>query len=97
MPHPFEIKPSATADTPDELMILWGDTPDASSASFYLPALSAAGIVRLADDLYGRHRLRVEDAHTIRCPAEGVTFLPIPSGTARTAGLLTVDSSIRDP
>jgi hypothetical protein len=91
MPHPFEIKPSAAADALDELMILWGNTPKASSASFYLPTLSAAEIVGLADGLYGRHRLRVEDTHTIRCPAEGVTFIPIPAGTARTAGLLTVE------
>jgi hypothetical protein len=72
-------------------MILWGDTPEGSSASLYLPELDAAKILSLADTLYGRHRLTLQDAHTIRCPAVGVTFVPIPVGTARNAGLLTVD------
>jgi hypothetical protein len=92
MPHPFEIDPYP-ADLPvaDELMVLWGNTPAGSSASFYFPSLGAAQIVQLADELYGRHRLSVEDAHTIQCPAGGATFLPIPPVTARTSGLLTVD------
>ena len=92
MPHPFEIDPyPAGLTVPDELMVLWGDTPTGSTASFYFPSLGAAQIVQLADELYGRHRLSVEDAHTVRCPAEGATFLPIPQVTARTSGLLTVD------
>src|SRR5205085_11580038 len=91
MPHPFEIEPATTQPpVPDELMVLWGNTPSGSSASFYLPTLSAAEIVQLADELYGRHRLHAEDAHTVGCPAEGATFLPLPPLTARTAGLLTV-------
>ena len=92
MPHPFEIDPyPADLTVPDELMVLWGDTPAGSSGSFYFPSLGAAQIVQLADELYGRHRLSVEDAHTVRCPAEGASFLPIPPVTARTSGLLTVD------
>jgi len=92
MPHPFEIEPpAAQPPVPDELMVLWGNTPSGSSASFYLPSLSASEIVALADELYVRHRLREEDAHTVGCPAEGATFLPLPPVTARTAGLLTVD------
>ncbi len=92
MPHPFEIELSSPdLSMADELMILWGDTPEGSSASLYLPELDAAKIVGLADALYGRHQLTLQDAHTIRCPAAGVTFVPIPLGTARTAGLLTVE------
>jgi hypothetical protein len=92
MPHPFEIEPyPVTLPVPDELMVLWGDTPAGSSASLYFPSLGAAQIIQLADELYGRHRLSVQDAHTIRCPAEGATFLPLPPMTARTSGLLTVD------
>ena len=30
MPHPFEIKASDSTDTPDELMITWGDVPQGS-------------------------------------------------------------------
>jgi hypothetical protein len=92
MPHPFEIRASARdAISHDELMILWGDTPPGSSASVYLPAVGAAEIVGLAHGLYGSHRLTVDDAHTIRVPAAGVTFVPIPSGAVRTTGLLSVE------
>jgi hypothetical protein len=92
MPHPFEIRPtSGKVPVPDELMILWGNTPQTSLASLYLPGLEATELLGLADVMYGRHQLAFEDAHTIRCPATGVTFIPIPPGTARNAGLLTVD------
>ncbi|APA90355.2 hypothetical protein BJG93_32665 (plasmid) [Paraburkholderia sprentiae WSM5005] len=92
MPHPVEIKPSAPgADSPDELMIFWGNTPAGSFASLYLPAVSATEVVGLAGQLYASHRLSVDDAHTIGFPAEGVTFVPLPEGTAANAGLLTVE------
>jgi hypothetical protein len=94
MPHPFEIKPTAPgADAPDELMILWGNTPAGSEASIYLPAINAANILTLAGRLYSNHFLTLEDVHTIRCPAAGVTFLPLPEGIGAAAGLLTVDLS----
>jgi hypothetical protein len=90
--HPFEIRPSPlTVQTPDELMILWGNTPRGSAASLYLPAVGAAEILSLADSMYESHLLTMEDAHTIQCPVGGVTFVPIPKGRARIAGLMTVD------
>jgi len=92
MPHPFEIKATAPgADAPDELMILWGNTPDGSAASIYLPAVNVADVLTLAGQLYSNHSLTQGDAHTIRCPAAGVTFVPLPEGTAAIAGLLTVE------
>jgi hypothetical protein len=92
MPHPFELRPSPTAtETPDELMILWGRTPAGSTGSFYLPEVSAAEILKLADSMYAAHQLTASDANTITVPAAGLTFIPLPSGTARSAGLLTVD------
>jgi hypothetical protein len=91
MPHPFDIKASTAAAVPDELMILWGDTPAGSSASLYVPALKAADILTLADAMYGTHKLQLLDVNTVRSPAAGVTFVPIPAGTAATAGLLTVE------
>lgn len=92
MPHPIEIKPTAPdADAPDELMIFWGNTPRGSTASLYLPTVNAADVLSLAGKLYASHRLSAEDAHTLHCPAEGVTFVPLPEGTAATAGLLTVE------
>lgn len=57
-------------------------TPQDSAAQFYLPALAAADILRLADDRYPGHALRLVDPHTIGCPADGVTFVPLPNGTA---------------
>jgi len=92
MPHPFEIRPSPPGvRTPDELMIMWGNTPAGSNGYFYLPALNAADILNLADTLYSSHKLTSDDPHTIKCPAEGLTFIPLPAGTARSAGLMTVD------
>lgn len=92
MPHPIEITPTDPSQAaPDELMILWGNTPAGSSASLYLPAFNASDILTLAGQLYSSHLLSAEDAHTIRCPAQGVTFIPLPQGTAANAGLLTVE------
>ncbi|HJZ76195.1 MAG TPA: sialidase family protein [Vicinamibacterales bacterium] len=92
MPHPFEIRPSSLkAALLDELMILWGNTPIGSQAQFYLPSLDAHEIVSLARAATGSTRLTVVDSHTLQVPVGGVTFIPLPRGTARSAGLLTVD------
>jgi hypothetical protein len=92
MPHPIELMPTAAgASANDELMILWGTTPQASMASLYLPGVDSADILSLADRMYPAHRLTATDPHTIRCPVGGVTFVPLPTGSARLAGLLTVE------
>jgi hypothetical protein len=92
MPHPIEIKPSnPQSGVPDELLIFWGDTPTDSTASLYLPAVSAGEIIKLANGAFLTHQLTQIDAHTIQCPVGGVTIVPIPQGTARNAGLLTVE------
>jgi hypothetical protein len=89
--HPFEIQASDSADTPDQIMLTWGNTPKGSVASIYLPAVEASDILSLADKLYVKHRLTATDAHTIEGPAGDVTFIPIPKGQGRYAGLLSVD------
>lgn len=89
--HPFEIKPSVSSQTPDELMITWGSMPTGSTAQIYLPAVAASNIIALADKLYVKHRLTATDANTIQCPAGDVTFVPIPQGPGRYAGLLALD------
>ena len=82
MPHPIEIKPSPpNVVMPDELMILWGDTPASGAATLYLPSVSAAQVIHLADQMYGLHRLTLQDAHTLRCQTAGATFVPIPVGS----------------
>ena len=91
MPHPFEIRASASASEPDELLINWGNTPAHSMASLYLPAVQASDIIALANSMYPRHLLSAIDAHTIQCPAAGVTLVPVPAGQGRYAGLLSVD------
>ncbi len=88
--HPFEIKPSASADAPDELMVTWGSTPTLSVGSIYLPAVAASDVIGLADRLYVTHRLTAVDPHTVQFPAGDVTFVPIPPGEGRYAGLLSV-------
>jgi hypothetical protein len=89
--HPFEIKASASATTPDELMITWGNMPKGSIASIYLPALASSDIIALANSMYGNHRLSATDGHTIQCPSGDVTLVPVPQGQGRYAGLLSVD------
>lgn len=95
MTHPFEVKASPSAQAPDELMITWGNIPQGSVASIYLPAVSSADVIALADTMYVRHRLTASDPHTVGCPAGGVTFVPVPAGQGRYAGLLSVDLPVK--
>lgn len=89
--HPFEIKPSASSQQPDVLMITWRGTPAQSIAEIYLPSVSSKAIIALADRIYGRHRLTATDANTIQFPASDLALIPIPAGTGRYAGLLSVE------
>jgi hypothetical protein len=89
--HPFEIKPSATNQGPDVLMVTWRGTSAQSVAEIYLPAVSSETIISLADKIYGRHRLTATDANTIQFPASDLALIPIPAGTGRYAGLLSVE------
>src|SRR5262249_37554851 len=91
MAHPFEIRSTASARQPEELMITWGGTPEGSTASIYLPAVKASDILALADRMYPAHLLSMGDAHTIECTTGGATLVPIPQGVGRYAGLLSVD------
>ncbi len=94
-PQTFEVRPTLAlkADRrPDELMIQWGTTPKGSKAVLYLPAASAAEIIRWADDLYTAHGLKQVDAHTIETTVGGMTFIPVPQGSgANFAGLMSVE------
>lgn len=89
--HPFDIRASATTQAPDDLMITWGDIPEGTVASIYLPAVASADIIALANSMYGVHRLSATDAHTVQCPSSDVTLIPVPKGQGRYAGLLSVD------
>ncbi|HEY2661963.1 MAG TPA: hypothetical protein VGI79_19745 [Caulobacteraceae bacterium] len=96
VPNTFEIKPSLLnrkqGSDLDELLLDWGKTPVGSEATLYMPGVNARQILDTANRRYVKHRLTAPDDHTLKCPAEGVTYVPIPQGTgANYAGLLTVD------
>ena len=94
--HTFEIRPTPSVlpvhDTVDELMIDWGNLPAGSSATIYLPAVSADETLALASAMYVTHRFSRLDANTLACGANGISYLPIPKGPQQQnyAGLLTV-------
>jgi hypothetical protein len=75
-------------------MIDWGNLPDGSVASIYLPAVAAADVLALAAKMYPTHNLSASDPHTLVCPTGGITYIPVPQGGARTsqyyAGLFSV-------
>jgi hypothetical protein len=99
IPQTFDIRRTdptpmeSGASVPDELMILWGNTPAGSTAEIYWPGADAAEILSIAGRLYGSQALSAADAHTIRCSTvEGATYVPIPPGTGENlAGLLSID------
>src|SRR2546423_15576106 len=73
-------------------MILVGNTPAGSMARIYLPAVSADEIIEMARKSYISPKLARVDDHTLECPVGGVTYIPIPPGSAVSyPGLLTVD------
>ena len=94
--HTFETRPSPTIDDKhvDELMIDWGNLPDGSVASIYLPAVAAADVLALAAKMYPAHSLAASDTHTLLCQTGGITYIPIPKGASPTsqyyAGLFSV-------
>jgi len=91
----FQIRPTPSAlpagETVDELMIDWSGLPAGSSASIYLPAVSADDVLALASGMYVTHRFSRVDAHTLACAAGGISYLPVPKGFGQDyAGLLAV-------
>jgi hypothetical protein len=93
--HTFEIRPSPftlTSDQrPDELMIDWGNVPEGSIASIYLPAVSAADVLSLAARMYPFHNLTATDPNTLQCNTGGITYIPIPQGSGPNfAGLFSI-------
>jgi hypothetical protein len=102
VPHTFEMRPTLPGlpkgQRPDELMIDWRSLPEGSIGSIYAPAVDATASVAQAVVLYGSTTLTATDAHTLTCPAQDVTYLPIPvSADSSLAGLLVVEppSTIR--
>jgi len=101
IPTSFDTRPSPAITPgapgilgyPDELMIVWGNTPRGSTASIYWPQVNAADVLELASTLYSINFLTASDPHTLQFPVAGdVTYIPIPQGTGSNfGGLFTVD------
>jgi hypothetical protein len=94
IPQTFEIRQGAGAagQPPDELMIEWGNVPKGSVATIYLPTVDADRVLALAARMYATRRLKKVAANTLQCDTGGTLYLPIPpGGSAKHAGLLTVD------
>jgi hypothetical protein len=95
--HTFTIRPTTLNPLPrqrsDELMIQWGATPHGTRASLYLPGVSSAEIIELADRAYTRNRWTAVDSYTVATTVTGaVSYVPVPSGSLNDlAGLLTLD------
>lgn len=92
----FEIRPTpmglSAGQTPDELMIDWGNTPRDRIASIYLPSVNVDDILAMAARMYTSHRLMRADDHTLQCKTGGITYVPIPpSANMNYAGLLSID------
>jgi len=92
----FEVRPTPQTlplhETPDELMIEWGNLPAGSTAQIYLPAVDVDEVLNKASRMYTTHGLTRADGHTIQCAAAEITYIPIPRGTdLNFAGLLSVD------
>lgn len=91
IPQTFEIQPSTSKVEHDELMIDWGNIPQGSIATLYLPGIDTREMLNQASRMYRHHRLRRIDVDTIKLEPGGITYLPIPFTGKSIPGLLTVD------
>ncbi len=91
VPQTFEIRPSPARLEHDEIMIDWGNIPEGSMATLYLPGMDVDEIIHLASQLYRTHRLIRIDRDTLRMPTGGISYLPIPFLDESVPGVLTVD------
>jgi hypothetical protein len=90
--HPVQVRPTPPAASYlDELLITWGGTPGSGTAHLYLPAVNTADILALAERHCNLVSLQQEDPHTVSCPTSGAAWIPLPPGTALSAGLLSID------
>ncbi len=74
---------------PDELVIRWNGLPGDSIATLYLPGVAADEVIRAAGR-GGSAGLERVDEHTVRCVVGGVSHVPIPGGSGRLPGLLSI-------
>ena len=84
----FDLKPTTAPDgaKPDELMINWTTLPAGSTASLYMPGVSADDILTEAAKLNGYQPFKKIDANTVGCEAQGISYVPIPKVPATWPG-----------
>lgn len=95
-PQTFEVRRSPmtlkTDNRPDELMFDWRSVPVGTTVSFYLPGTTAAAVLDWAGKMYTTHNITQVDPHTLRMPAAGIGYLPVPQGTGPNfAGLMSIE------
>ncbi len=91
IPQTFEIRPSLSRIENDELMIDWGNVPEGSYATIYMPGLDANDIMLLAAQKFRSYGLARIDKHTLKCDATGITYLPIPFVDGNLPGIITIN------
>jgi hypothetical protein len=91
IPLTFEVRPSAEKLAPDELMIDWGNVPEGSFATIFVPGINTDELVKLAARRYRSHRLVRIDKNTLKCETGGITYIPLPTSGKSLPGLLTID------
>ncbi len=91
VPQTFEIQPSSSTLDRDELMFDWGNVPQGSVATVYLPGINSTEVLTLASQKYRHHRLKRIDEHTVKFETGGINYLPIPFVDGSFPGLLTID------
>jgi hypothetical protein len=91
IPQTFEIRPTASKQDHDELMIDWGDVPVGSVATLYLPGIDTNDILSLATKRHRSHRMVRIDEDTLKFETGGISYLPIPVTHGTYPALLTVD------
>ncbi|HEX7140335.1 MAG TPA: hypothetical protein VF219_20965, partial [Vicinamibacterales bacterium] len=93
--HTFAIHPTTAnpqpKQGPDEMMILWGNTPAGTVATLYMPGVRTSEVLDLAGRRFNLQTLSRVDDHTLSCKTSGVTYVPIPAGgSIDLAGLITL-------
>ena len=72
-------------------MFDWRSGATGTTIQDYLPGTTAAAILDWAG-MYTAHSITQVDPHTLRMPAAGIGYLPVPQGTGPNfAGLMSIE------
>ena len=89
--HEHRPAPNFTWFQPDEILIEWGELPDGTTATLFLPDLEAEHILTTAKLRGVLPKFSIIDSHTLSLEVKGTTFLQLPTAQKqRQAGLLTI-------